>query len=145
MSIQVAHVVIGLSKGIAARAPNQPRLGGVLTDAVFDWADSQPAITGVTWSLWPDTYPALIVLSPYKLSKEQGLSLAKGIEIALKRNHWWGGNLNVLWSYRLGEVRLFISDDEYRNDSCDATTNLWNQTDAILSAVGDTRLNSKVD
>jgi hypothetical protein len=138
MSIRVAHVTIGLSRGIEARGANLPRLGGVLTDAVFDWADEQPGITGITWSLWPDTYPGLIVLSPYKLSPEQGDSLVKHIERRL-----WVASLRLHYSFRLGEVRLLILDDEYQTASTESTISTQNHRGCIPLEVGDTRLNTK--
>jgi hypothetical protein len=145
MSIQVAHVTIGLSRGIVVRGANHRRLAGVLTDAVFDWADGQLALTGITWSLWPDTYPGLIVLSPYKLSKGQGDTLAQLIEVRLKQSLLWEGNLSVLYSYRQGEVRLLISDGEYQTDSYGSTTSTRKVGELIPPAHGDMRWNTSQD
>jgi len=143
MSMQVGHVTIGLGKGIGERVVNQRPLAGVLTDAVFDWADGQPEITGIVWSLWPDTYPGLIVLSPFKLSLASANLLVKHIEVQLKRNHLWDGSLKLRWSSRNGEVRLVISDDEYLNDSTESITSTQNQVGSTPPEAGATKLSTR--
>ena len=143
MSLQVAHVEIGIGKATGERSPNQRRLAGALTGLVYDWAEGLPGYTGLTFSLWPDTYPALILLSPFKLTKEQAELLARRIGQLMSTDQQTAGSLNVLWCYQRGEVRLLISDGEYRIDSYGCTTSTPNPMEPIPSEVGATRSSTR--
>jgi hypothetical protein len=142
-SLQVTHVTFGIGKVTEEPWLDRLPLAGELMGAAYDWAALLPAFSGLTFSLWPDTFPGLIYLSPYKTTPADAELLASIIERRLAQNLGMVVNLTALWSYRHAEVRLLISDGEYQTDSYVATTSTPNPAEPILLAVGATRSSTK--
>ena len=122
MSLQVCHVSLGIGKVTGERNVNSYRVAGALMAAVSEWLGELPAWSGVTLSLWQETYPGLILLSPYRVTDREAGSLKELIEQHLLWNLGEAPILQLLISSRHGEVRLLISDAEYHIASCASTT-----------------------
>ena len=112
----------GIFRGIEARRLNTPLLGGVLMEPLFAWAESLPGVNGLTLSVWGDTLPEWILLSQRKLTQADAESLSRLTEWHLHHVYGWVVRLSAHLSFRHGEERLVMWDEESRTASYDFMT-----------------------
>jgi hypothetical protein len=103
----------GVFKGIEGSTLSMQQQAGAVMDAVSAWVGTLPAWSGVIYSMWAEGPPALILLSPRKVtqSDRDTLLMLLGLELAVRGAP--AVPLKDHSSCRVGEEKLVISVGEY--------------------------------